>query len=156
MTIKVSARTAHWGIRLVAVGVALGVVGFSQPAVQACAQLSCVTGENGCADDEHYAFQAFFGTREGGEHFDCVPATCDFVHPQCPDLDLPAGELDVLEHAAIAGDRATVESILDEHRSLTVNVERSALQQLDCGGQVVAHIPVPSALISDLSAVGQR
>lgn len=155
MTFRVSARMTHWGIRLVAVGVALWVAGFSQPAVRACAKISCVTGQNGCAPNEHYAFEAFFGTREGAEHFDCIQLTCDEVHPQC-DLDLEAGELEVLEHAAIVADRAKVESILDEHPSLTINIERSALQQLDCGGNVVAHIPAPSTFISDLSAVGQR
>ena len=68
----------HWGIRLVALSVALGFVGFSQPAVQA------------------------------------------------------------------------------QYPSLTVNTEPSALQQSDCRGNVVAHIPVASTLISELSAVGQR
>jgi hypothetical protein len=60
---------------------------------------------------------------------------------------LPAEELNVLERAAISADRAEVESILDKHPSLRVNTERSALQQLDCGGNVVLHIPVPSTLI---------
>ena len=150
MTIAVSARMVHWAIRFVAVGVALGFVGFSQPAVQACAKISCVAGQNGCATGYHYAFEAFFGTREGAEHFDCIQLSCDDGHPQC-DLNLEAGELEVLEHAATAGDRAKVESILDEHPSLTVNIERSAVQQLDCGGNVAAHIPVAPTLIGELS-----
>jgi hypothetical protein len=49
-----------------------------------------------------------------------------------------------------------VQSILNEHASsLTINVERLALQQLDCGGNVVVHIPVSSTLIGDL-AEGRR
>ena len=90
------------------------------------------------------------GTRNGEPHWECIQATCDQYHQQCG-APLPAGELDVLEQAAIAGDRARVASMLAEHRSLTGNIERSALQQLDCRGNVVVHIPVPLALISDLS-----
>jgi hypothetical protein len=154
MTISVSARVAHWGIRLIAVGVVLGFVGFSQPAVQAC-EIYCVDGDNGCAADEHYAYETWMGTRDGNEHFACVQGDCNELHLQCG-APVPAEDLDVLEHAAIAGDRAKVESILDEHPSLTVNIDRSALQQLDCGGNVVVHIPVPSTSISDVSAVSQR
>lgn len=145
MNIKVSARVAHWGIRLVCLGFALGFVGTAQRAVQAC-QIYCVTGDNGCAADEHYAYSSFMGTRDGAEHFSCYAATCNDTHGQCL-ASLSAEELDVLERAAIAADRAKVESILDKHRSLRVNTERSALQQLDCGGNVVVHIPVPSTLI---------
>jgi hypothetical protein len=153
MTFKVSARIAHWGIRLAAVGVALGFGGLSQPAVQAaCDNIYCVSGQNGCNSNEHYAYTSTFGTRQGIEHFECVSQfSCDSGHPQC-DLNLPAEELDVLEHSATAGDRAKVESILNEYPSLTVNVERSALQQLDCRGNVIAHIPVPLTLINGLSA----
>jgi hypothetical protein len=156
MTIKVSARMAHWGIRLVAVGVALGFVGFSQPAVQAqCGQLYCVQGDNGCAADEHYAYETWMGTRNGEAHWPCIQNSCHDAHPPCIEGLLPAEELEALEHAVIVADRTKVESILEEYSSLTVNIERSALQQLDCGGNVVAHIPVPSTLIDALSAVDQ-
>ena len=153
MTIKVSARMAHWGIRLVAVGVALGFVGSAQPAARAC-NLFCVQGDNGCEADEHYTYTSMLGVLGGEDHGDCHSGTCAANHTQCGLV--PAEDLDVLKHAAIVADRAKVESILDQHPSLTVNIERSALQQRDCGGNVVVHIPVPSTLISDLSAVGQR
>jgi hypothetical protein len=145
MTIKVSARMAHWGIRLACLGFALGFVGPAQPAVQAC-DIYCVDGGGGCENNEHYAYHTWMGTRSGSEH-DCSLGNCDGSHPQC--APLPEEELEVLKYAVIAADRAKVQSILDEHPSLTVNIERSALQQLDCGGNVVVHIPVPSTLIVD-------
>ncbi len=154
MTVKVSARMAHWGIRFVSLGFAVGFVWLSQPAVQARCGMYCVAAENGCAADEHYAYDSAFGTRAGDPH-GCLQLKCDVDHPQCG-APLPAADLDSLENAATAGDRARVQSILDEHTTLTVNSERSAVQQLDCAGNVVAHIPMPSALIADLSASHQR
>ena len=137
-------------------GVALGFVGFSQPNVQAqCAQLYCVQGDNGCLADEHYAYETWMGTRNGEPHAACIQNECIETHPPCIQGLVPAEELEALEHAAIVADRTKVESILDEYPSLRVNIERSALQQLDCGGNVVAHIPVPLTLISHLSAVDQ-
>jgi hypothetical protein len=122
-----------------------------------CDNMYCVQGDNGCAADSHYAFETWMGTRNGTAHSHCVQATCDDRHEQCVDAEVPeAEELGVLEHAATAGDRAKVESILDEYSSLTVNVDRSALQQVNCSGNVVAHIPVPSALITALAAESQR
>jgi hypothetical protein len=39
MKVKVTARMAHWGIRLASLGILLGLAGFSEPVVQAmCAQ----------------------------------------------------------------------------------------------------------------------
>lgn len=155
MTIRVSARIAHWAIRLASVGIVLGFFGFSQPVVQACNNVYCEMGGETCDADEHHATVLFFGTRNGDEHGSCIQAACDVSHAQCG-VPLPTGELDVLEHAAVVGDRSTVESILDEYSSLTVNIERSALQQLDCAGGVLTHIPVTSTLIGDLAAVAQR
>ena len=148
MTDQSIARMAHWGIRLVCLGFALVFVGPAQPAVQAACGLYCVQGENGCSFDEHYAYATWMGTRDGFEHDGCIRNSCDSVHPQCS-ASLSPDVLDVLEHAAIASDRASVESILDEHPSLTVNIERSALQQLDCGGNVVMHIQLPSTLLAN-------
>jgi hypothetical protein len=110
-------------------------------------------GGNGCNANEHYATTG--GHREGADHTDCIQLTCDEVHAVCGE-PVPTTELDALERAASTGDRTTVESILVAHRSLTVNSERSALQELDCAGDVVAHIPVPSMLIPDLSAAAQN
>lgn len=155
MTMKVLARMTHWGIRFVSLGVVLGFVGFAQPAVQAACNITCVAGQNGCDASAHYAYVSeITGVLDGEEHSACVYPGCASAHPPCPS---PSPEdLAVLEHAASAADRAKVQSILNEHpSSLTINVERSALQQLDCGGNVVVHIPVPSTLIGDL-AEGRR
>lgn len=153
MKAKVTARMAHWGIRLASLGILLGLAGFSEPVVQAmCAQIYCVNGGEGevCETGKHYAYETFMGTREGNEHFNCLGDTCDDEHLQC--IGLPVAEMDALESAAIRGDLSKVESMLGEHQSLTVNTERSALQWLDCTGAVVWHVPMPSTLIQDLSA----
>jgi hypothetical protein len=155
MKIRVTARMVHWGIRLVFFAIVLGVVGFSEPVVQArCAQIMCVNGGEGeyCETGKHYAYESQFGTREGEDHpTSCLSDTCDDDHPQCIG-GLPAVEMDALEYAAIRGDLSKIESMLGEYQSLTVNTERSALQRLDCAGAVVWHFPMPSTLIQDLSA----
>jgi hypothetical protein len=156
MTIKVPTRMVHWAIRLAAVAVALGFVWLSQPAVQAqCGQLYCVQGDNGCNADAHYAYETWMGTRDGEPHWGCISNNCNDVHLPCMEGILPPEELEALERAAIVADRTKVESLLEQYSSLTINIERSALQQVDCGGNVVAHIPVPSTLIGDLPAVDQ-
>ena len=127
MTIKVSARMTHWGIRLVSLGFVFGFVGPAQPAVQAC-DIYCVPNERVPAG-EHYAYQIPRHSR-WYEH----EASKELRQLPRPVRLAPGEELDALEHAVIAADRAKVQSILDEHPSLTVNIERSALQQLDCGG----------------------
>ena len=154
MKVRVTARMAHWGIRLVSLGIVLGVVGLSEPVVQGwCAQIYCVNGGEGeyCPAGKHYAYETWMGTREGNEHFNCLGDTCDDDHQQCI-AGLPAAEMDALESAAIRRDLSKIQSMLGEHQSLTVNTERSALQQLDCAGAVVWHVPMPSTLIQDLSA----
>ena len=154
MTTKISARMAHWAIRFGSLGCVIGFIAFSPSAVQArCDQIYCQSGVNGCDPDSHYTIVMSFGTREGAEH-DCQVDPCS-AHAQCG-LPIPVEELDVLEHAAKAGDISKVEAMLAEHSSLTSNTERSALQQLDCSGEVLAHIPVPSALLGDLAAFALR
>ena len=154
MKVGVTARMVHWGIRLVSFAIVLGVVGFSEPVVQAwCAQIMCVNGGEGeyCEAGEHYAYESGFGTREGEDHpTTCLSDSCDDDHQQCEGL--PAVEMDALEYAAISGDLSKIESMLGEYQSLTVNTERSVLQRLDCAGAVVWHVPMPSTLIQDLSA----
>jgi len=154
MKVGVTARMVHWGIRLVSFAIVLGVVGFSEPVVQAwCAQIMCVNGGEGeyCEAGKHYAYESGFGTREGEDHpTTCLSDSCDDDHQQCEGL--PAVEMDALEYAAISGDLSKIESMLGEYQSLTVNTERSALQRLDCAGAVVWHVPMPSTLIQDLSA----
>lgn len=157
MTIRISARMAHWGIRIAAVGVVLGFAGGAQPVVQAqCGQLYCVQGDNGCDADEHYAYQTFMGTRNGDDHFSCVQATCDDRHSQCIEAPVPPDAMEALEQAALVSDRPTMEAILADYPSLTVNVDRSAVQQSDCAGSIVAHIPVAPLLAGELSTQAQR
>ena len=154
MTNRMLSRIAHWGIRLASVGLVMGFASFSQPAIQACDGFYCINADNGCTANEHYGYTGSTGTRGGATHFDCYSGTCDDHHPQC--IEVPAAQLDALEQAAIAGDQAKVKSMLEEHQTLTVNIERSALQLLDCGGNVVAHVPAPATLIRELSAAAQR
>jgi hypothetical protein len=104
MKTRVSARMTHWGIRIVCLGFAVGFVGPAQPAVQAC-DLMCVQGDNGCGPDEHYAYASpQTGSLDGEAHWNCAFPGCASAHQQCPS---PSPEdLAVLEHAAIAADRA--------------------------------------------------
>ncbi len=116
-----------------------------------------------CPGNMHDAYEPQIAdanyTRNGGVHLDyeCYPGTCDTLHgPKC---SLGGGgtmtmvDIDRLRGSIKAKDGRAVKNLLANHtQSTALNVERSAVQVLDCEGAVIAHFPVGQKLLDRVSA----
>ena len=66
----------------------------------------CVQGNHGRDPDAHHAYETeLTGVGGGAPHWECIQISCLEGHPPCAGgSHVPAEDLDVLEHAAIAAD----------------------------------------------------
>ena len=116
----------------------------------------------GCPGGEHDAWETFLEnfTRNGGVHLDmeCKSGTCWTMHgPACPDPDgggtFAMVDMDRLRGSIEAKDVQAVKDLLADHtQSTALNVERSAVQVMNCEGAVIAHFPVGQKLLDRVSA----
>lgn len=99
-------------------------------------------------------------SRNDGPHVSkpCFPGTCASEHsPYC---GLPDGggkfamvDMERLRGSIEAKDAQSVKDLLANHtESTALNVERSAVQVMDCEGAVIAHFPVGQKLLDRVSA----
>ena len=144
----------------VAVALSAGVLGVSGnertvPGGQSTCTLQCSSGEvAGCSIEPvwHRAIETEYDKNGAGEpHADCHEGTCSQWHP-CPPSgggqpDLPAQ----IDAAVEARDVATLaKALADPSSTVRLNLDRQAVQVLDCRANVVAHFPVPSELVNRL------
>lgn len=110
-----------------------------------------------CDPGEHDAWEGspVNAMRNGGVHLDpvCYPGTCDTKHgPMCGPPDFANSEFEELRRRLARNDAAGAATLVLAHgREVVVNVERSAVQILDCTGGVVAHLPVSTDLAASLA-----
>ena len=89
----------------------------------------------------------------------CFPGTCDTKHgPECTENPDGGGmftmvDMDRLRGSIEAKDVQAVKDLLADHtQSTALNVERSAVQVMNCEGTVIAHFPVGQKLLDRVSA----
>lgn len=127
------------------------------PSLMDC-DIDCGEGDFfGCDPGQHQAwdtvpaFQAW--TRNGGVHQDdCWPYTCDVRHgPFCGYQNSPEA-LEALRVLVRAHDvRGLAASIIEHPEAIRLNTRRSAVQVLNCKGNVVFHMPLPSSFAKAVS-----
>ena len=116
-----------------------------------------------CDPGYHEAWEAFVWpnySRNGGPHVSkrCFKGTCDSNHS--PFCGFPDGggtfamvDMDRLRGSIEAKDVQAVKDLLANHtQSTALNVERSAVQVMNCAGAVIAHFPVGQKLLDRVSA----
>jgi hypothetical protein len=97
-------------------------------------------------DDSNYHDHCMFGYPSEGGDMSCQGAGHS---NECVDH---GRELDLLLPALSAGDAEAVAELIDASTSLTLNVERGAIQQRACRGDaIVRHIPVSPSLLEAVS-----
>lgn len=131
---------------------------FAGAALTPC-DIDCDDSELYCPSGKHDAWDTtpnfYYWTRNGGVHAypqDCRDYSCGVRHgPYCPNPEaVPMSGMDIenLRNAIQAEDGRRLAKILEKHsQELTLNVERSAVQLLDCNGAVVMHLPVAPAVL---------
>ncbi|MDE2764440.1 MAG: hypothetical protein OXK74_16930 [Gemmatimonadota bacterium] len=114
-----------------------------------------------CPDGQHEAWEAHMFpnfTRNGGVHISkpCFPGSCWTKHgPACGPGGGPLRmvDMDRLRGSIEAKDVHAVKDLLANHtQSAALNVERSAVQVMDCEGAVIAHFPVDQKFLDRVSA----
>ena len=117
--------------------------------------------DNTCPGNAHNAWDHEYPnyTRRGGPHNSkpCFPGTCDSEHgPECfrgGGGPFAMVDMDQLRGSIEAKDVQAVTNLLANHtESTALNVERSAVQVMDCQGAVIAHFPVGQKLLDRVSA----
>ncbi len=124
--------------------------------------LTCIDNYN-CRDDEHQAWRPLLARPNWswgkGPHVSkpCFPGSCKSEHS--PACELGRGgtfamvDMDRLRGSIAAKDAHAVKDLLADHtESTALNVERSAVQVMDCEGTVIAHFPVGKKLLDRVSA----
>lgn len=148
------------------VTIAASPVGSTVPAVLALAVVQeeeCNTfcHRNECDQNEHVAVgvddsEANSQQNDGWHLTFCATGSCAQKHgPLCGDTgtQFAASDLGELTGALADLDTEGVRAVLAQHGSqVVVNVERSALQVVDCTGAVRAHLPVTPTLIAAVTA----
>ena len=113
-----------------------------------------------CDDGEHQAWESLLHpsnwSRRDGPHISkpCFPGTCASKHgPPCGGGAFAMVDMDQLRGSVETEDAQAVKSLLANHtESTALNVERSAVQVMDCEGTVIAHFPVGKKLLDRVSA----
>lgn len=123
-----------------------------------------VCGHLDCPRRQHYAREPREGdranwSRNGGAHYSkrCFGGRCQSMHwPRCSYDDgssIAMVDMDQLRGSIEAKDAQSVKDLLADHtESTALNVERSAVQVMDCDGTVIAHFPVGEKLLDQVSA----
>lgn len=122
--------------------------------------VSCVDSPSYCAEGLHDAWDATWDsfTRNGGAHqlLDCRTGTCWTMHgPECdPWVGVPStDEIEALRLALLNNDAATVARIADARpTTVSLNIERSAVQFTNCTGSVYLHLPASTSLLLDVAS----
>jgi hypothetical protein len=135
------------------IGTSLGVSALGECDVRCSHPGDCPSDWHDAWDDEDPN-----AMRNGGAHIDyqCRSGTCDVKHgPLCGGDHFAATDLELLRGALAVNNVGRATSVLRTHGTQTlVNVERLAVQVVDCNGVVVAHLPVPVSMVKALVARG--
>jgi hypothetical protein len=118
--------------------------------------------EQSCLDGEHDAWDttpAFYRwTRNGGAHSggQCFEGTCDTKHgPECQlegEGNVTNAEMEDLRRSILSSNKERVAAFLAAHpRRAHLNLDRAALQLLNCNGSVTLHMPIPGPLLQTLA-----
>lgn len=96
-------------------------------------------------------------TRNGGAHLDyqCREYTCDVRHgPLCGGgTEITFAEMERIRSSLTQGEAGQLYEVIERHPERTfLNVARSALQVLNCKGDVVAHFPMSERLLEAMAA----
>lgn len=119
-----------------------------------CDESECPFGEHDAWDVETFIP---YWHRNGGAHppsQPCFTGFCDAKHgpPGCGGGFLMA-DAEAFRSALLRDDVAGVRQLLAEFsEGATLNVERSAVQLVDCHGAVIAHMPVTERFLGAVSA----
>jgi len=120
--------------------------------------IDCTDDEPYCAGGEHDAWDThpnfYFWTRNGGAHafpWDCRPGACDTMHgPYCPlpGLDpMTNAQLEELRTSILSEDVWALSAMVAARSGeVKVNLQRSAIQLVNCDGDVFMHLPIALAL----------
>ncbi len=137
-------------------------VAISMVDVEDC--IFCIDAFPYCPDGEHRAWEAHAYpnyTRNGGVHLSkpCFPGSCDTLHgPACPPPEDGGGNFAMVDMEQLRGSikakdvHAVKDLLADYAHSTALNVERSAVQVINCQGAVIAHFPVGQKLLHQVSA----
>jgi hypothetical protein len=136
-----------------AVGV-FAALGITTPvSAQEC--FDCVDEYLGGGEWEHWFDDTTWDPMED-VHWDRAEGECVFWHNYCPAPEAAADvpTLDRLVTLVETADSAELSRLLDAHGTvITLNASRRAVQVLNCGGQVAAHIPITNdELLQSLTA----
>jgi hypothetical protein len=110
-----------------------------------------------CAGGEHYAWESSIPHNTGDPHnlTPCLTGTCGDYHPWCRNPDdepLTSADMDLLREALASEDlAASVVRLSRAGTAAEINVQRSAVQLLDCRGLVVAHLPLRTSFVAELA-----
>lgn len=115
-----------------------------------CAESYCEDGFHDAWDDDS---MIDVWTRNGGAHMtsECWSGTCATKHgpTPCSQADAPTPQvLESLRLAVLNGDELTVAKLARSYpNSISINLDRSAIQLLDCAGSVYLHMPASPSLL---------
>lgn len=134
----------------------------AMPMVDADDCIFCIDIHPDCEAGEHQAWEAVAFpnyTRNGGVHNSkpCFPGSCDTKHgPACPPREggghFAMVDMEQLRGSIKAKDARAVKDLLADYaHSTALNVERSAVQVINCQGAVIAHFPVGQKLLHQVS-----
>lgn len=129
---------------------------YSQPfAAAAACTASCYNGSWICDDpNRHIAEGGGSTATEGaGLHPDsCLTGVCVQYHP-CTEVGFVTTEsLEQIRKSLAAGKMEPAAALIARHsKFLSVSTDRSALQVKNCSGRLVAHLPINSAKVAQLS-----
>jgi len=121
----------------------------------------CSDSVSYCAEGLHDAWDGgWFDdfTRNGGAHpieDPCRTGSCWTKHgPECNQLTAPStDELESLRLAILNRDAASIARIAEERpTTVSLNIERSAVQLKSCTGSVYLHLPASTSLLRDVAS----
>ena len=120
----------------------------------------------GCGDNFHYTNDeaplptySLWPDQSLHPYLQCFPGTC-LVHGICGGDDQEdmaaqpsvASELEAVRQAVASGDAEVLSDVLrTASPRVKLSTERSAIQVSGCGGEIVAHFPLPAATIETLT-----
>lgn len=117
----------------------------------------CASGEAGqCAVEPLHHRAPSSGpelTHSGEPHSDCHEGSCAAWHAPCALPGLPDAVDAAVATATRTGDAAPlVRLVTSQSKYAQLKADRLAVQVVDCSGRVVAHLPVPRAVVAMVAA----
>ena len=121
----------------------------------------CVICHEDCPEGWHLAAPAgtysipAVWTRNGGVHLngECFTGSCATKHgPACTSgSNLAAADVQALRKSILKRDPQAIRSLIAAHpKNMVHNGARSAVQLMNCSGQVIAHLPLSATLSAQI------